>query len=188
MSLFVCSECGCVENTNCCHNGIEYDEDGNLPDNGFRNWGIMEMHGYRGVLDEREKTHMICSECNTGKWHGEWEKTFPTEVELAMANDLEDKTFTSHPLFKGSYNGDMDRYTLEQFEEDNAKRKAKLAQEKDIKEYASCKVSYDDDLNRSYDTKPFIRLNPKIGRNWECPCGSKKKYKKCCMNKIEKDI
>jgi uncharacterized protein YecA (UPF0149 family) len=27
--------------------------------------------------------------------------------------------------------------------------------------------------------KPFIR-GPKIGRNEPCPCGSGKKYKKCC--------
>ena len=28
--------------------------------------------------------------------------------------------------------------------------------------------------------KPYIRSNPKIGRNDPCPCGSEKKYKKCC--------
>jgi uncharacterized protein YecA (UPF0149 family) len=27
------------------------------------------------------------------------------------------------------------------------------------------------------------RETPKIGRNDPCPCGSGKKYKKCCMNK-----
>ena len=27
---------------------------------------------------------------------------------------------------------------------------------------------------------PFIRESPKIGRNDPCPCGSGKKYKKCC--------
>jgi preprotein translocase subunit SecA len=26
-----------------------------------------------------------------------------------------------------------------------------------------------------------IRTEPKIGRNEPCPCGSGKKYKKCCM-------
>jgi len=31
-------------------------------------------------------------------------------------------------------------------------------------------------------TKPIIR-DKKIGRNEPCPCGSGKKYKKCCMNK-----
>lgn len=28
---------------------------------------------------------------------------------------------------------------------------------------------------------PSIKLNPKIGRNDPCPCGSGKKFKKCCM-------
>jgi tetratricopeptide (TPR) repeat protein len=31
--------------------------------------------------------------------------------------------------------------------------------------------------------KPFVRENQKIGRNDSCPCGSGKKYKKCCLNK-----
>ena len=32
-----------------------------------------------------------------------------------------------------------------------------------------------------YDHEPYIRPEPKIGRNDPCPCGSGKKYKKCCM-------
>ena len=28
--------------------------------------------------------------------------------------------------------------------------------------------------------QPFVRTSPKIGRNDPCPCGSGKKYKKCC--------
>lgn len=27
---------------------------------------------------------------------------------------------------------------------------------------------------------PVVRVQPKIGRNEPCPCGSQKKYKKCC--------
>jgi uncharacterized protein YchJ len=27
---------------------------------------------------------------------------------------------------------------------------------------------------------PYVRAAPKIGRNDPCPCGSGKKYKKCC--------
>ncbi|TFH13897.1 MAG: hypothetical protein E4H02_10920, partial [Lentisphaerales bacterium] len=27
---------------------------------------------------------------------------------------------------------------------------------------------------------PFVRQSAKIGRNDPCPCGSGKKYKKCC--------
>ncbi len=28
--------------------------------------------------------------------------------------------------------------------------------------------------------QPIVNLTPKIGRNEPCPCGSGKKYKKCC--------
>lgn len=28
--------------------------------------------------------------------------------------------------------------------------------------------------------KPYLRENPKVGRNDPCPCGSGKKFKKCC--------
>jgi len=28
---------------------------------------------------------------------------------------------------------------------------------------------------------PFVRAGPKVGRNDPCPCGSGKKYKKCCL-------
>ena len=30
--------------------------------------------------------------------------------------------------------------------------------------------------------KPSVREYKKIGRNDPCPCGSGKKYKKCCLN------
>ena len=29
-----------------------------------------------------------------------------------------------------------------------------------------------------------VKSKPKIGRNDPCPCGSGKKYKNCCMNKV----
>jgi len=36
-----------------------------------------------------------------------------------------------------------------------------------------------------HELKPdtFRRSAPKIGRNKPCPCGSGKKYKKCCIEK-----
>ena len=38
------------------------------------------------------------------------------------------------------------------------------------------------------DSKPqtVVRQSAKIGRNDPCPCGSGKKYKKCCLNKSGK--
>jgi len=32
-------------------------------------------------------------------------------------------------------------------------------------------------------TMPYVRTEEKVGRNDPCPCGSGKKYKKCCINK-----
>ncbi|GAB4292727.1 MAG: hypothetical protein Kow0096_07880 [Thiohalomonadaceae bacterium] len=32
-------------------------------------------------------------------------------------------------------------------------------------------------------SEPYVRDEPKIGRNEPCPCGSGKKYKKCCLGK-----
>jgi uncharacterized protein len=34
---------------------------------------------------------------------------------------------------------------------------------------------------------PYVRATPKVGRNEPCPCGSGKKYKKCCLARDEQD-
>jgi hypothetical protein len=41
----------------------------------------------------------------------------------------------------------------------------------------------DEDYSESDEDDDIIRANPKVGRNDPCPCGSGKKYKKCCLNK-----
>ncbi len=41
----------------------------------------------------------------------------------------------------------------------------------------------DDDLLDLLPVEPIVRSEPKIGRNDPCPCGSGKKYKKCCLDK-----
>jgi preprotein translocase subunit SecA len=33
--------------------------------------------------------------------------------------------------------------------------------------------------------EPYVRAAPKVGRNDPCPCGSGRKYKKCCLGKDE---
>jgi preprotein translocase subunit SecA len=37
-------------------------------------------------------------------------------------------------------------------------------------------LDYEDD----YYPETIVRSEPKVGRNEPCPCGSGKKYKKCC--------
>lgn len=34
--------------------------------------------------------------------------------------------------------------------------------------------------NHHHALAPIVRETPKVGRNDECPCGSKQKFKKCC--------
>ena len=37
-----------------------------------------------------------------------------------------------------------------------------------------------DDFDDGPSDEPYVREQPKVGRNDPCPCGSGKKYKKCC--------
>ncbi len=48
--------------------------------------------------------------------------------------------------------------------------------------YIEDKSDFSSDLNRNRLVVP-IGTEPKIGRNDPCPCGSGRKYKKCCYNK-----
>lgn len=34
--------------------------------------------------------------------------------------------------------------------------------------------------NHHHRLEPIVRQLPKVGRNDDCPCGSQKKFKKCC--------
>ena len=57
--------------------------------------------------------------------------------------------------------------------------------------YEEVKETCDDvDNDSSYedvkDTTPLPVAKPKAGRNDPCPCGSGKKYKKCCLNRDER--
>ena len=38
-------------------------------------------------------------------------------------------------------------------------------------------------VNHISDEQPYARTHRKIGRNELCPCGSGKKFKKCCIEK-----
>jgi uncharacterized protein YecA (UPF0149 family) len=37
------------------------------------------------------------------------------------------------------------------------------------------------------EARTYTRASPKIGRNEPCPCGSGKKYKKCCLGADERE-
>ena len=48
------------------------------------------------------------------------------------------------------------------------------------KEVAAMREAYLEAMTEK--PKPVIRPAAKIGRNDPCPCGSGRKYKKCCMS------
>ena len=57
--------------------------------------------------------------------------------------------------------------------------------------YQEVKEKYDEVDNESnyeeeIETTPLPVEKPKVGRNDPCPCGSGKKYKKCCLNSVER--
>ena len=85
MSLFICSKCGAIENHSCL-GGRTSEMLNNYP-----NMHLIEMHGQDRddtyVLDtngdkvlfkKAEDIMMLCSECNTGKWHNEFDKEIPS--------------------------------------------------------------------------------------------------------------
>ncbi len=61
MSVYICEKCGCIENT--------------------------AVGGY--WKNARNKEPKMCSECNTGKWHGVFEKRHWTEYGIKELLRLE---------------------------------------------------------------------------------------------------
>lgn len=88
MSLFICSECECTENHSCCS---PHHQKGLVKDKSYPNWGLMDMH---------DNKKMLCSECNMGTWHGEWEKSYPSELEkeYAKLSKYGYTTYFDHPI------------------------------------------------------------------------------------------
>jgi SEC-C motif/Protein of unknown function (DUF1186) len=58
-------------------------------------------------------------------------------------------------------------------------------QERWAHEDAESEDATDDALFADTPALPHVRVEPKVGRNDPCPCGSGKKYKKCCLLKAE---
>ena len=177
MGLIICTKCGCVDNTNFCtlSSTLSINRDENFP-----NLGIIKMF----------EDGFLCSECNSGTWHNEFKKEQATDIEKMMSEQMikheDNKVFTSHPLWRvyNDHNEDLSMDTVKQYEEiltmtDDVKEKLDERITKQLTAY-----DWEHSLYGSHD--PYVRVEPKIGRNDKCPCGSGKKYKKCCYGKDEK--
>jgi len=109
MSLFICMKCGCIENTNLVSKNL----DRNNKD--YPNMSLMEMDCYLDVVDNKPlDKYYICSECNTGKWHGEFEKSYPNEIEKEIAKYSERNMITPHDQPEGCITGVCDDYHVDE--------------------------------------------------------------------------
>ncbi len=130
-----------------------------------------------------------------------------SEEEFVAENDIFDKTFDNYiynfhsakKLFKKELQnlGELSDYIFNcekiHIEQKKRKRKEKKFHEKINRIIMPIKNKDKDDVVLIYDfdenidkvkkiQKP-VEVESKVGRNDPCPCGSGKKYKKCCMNK-----
>jgi len=106
MSLFICMECGCVENSNLVSENINTNPE-------HPNLCRMEMDGYNYVNDERGEVKYLCSECNTGTWHGEFKKTEATETEKEIASYSATNMITPADHPEGCIAGGYDNYYVD---------------------------------------------------------------------------
>lgn len=72
------------------------------------------------------------------------------------------------------------------------KQSIQLRAEKTLKQHKFLKGKAEEHIERTAHTEskdaepksaPVYQPGPKVGRNDPCPCGSGKKFKKCCLNK-----
>lgn len=169
MPLFMCSKCGCIENTAL---GYYWNE-------------MMDAH------QENRAAKPLCSLCRTGKWHDQ----FPYESAKGwlLASDgfiyskadaeSEKKRFKDQKI---SIVKEITGYDLGLLALDSPmpefkkplppKPQCSPGQQK----LASKVLRSKRGRVRLYERKMPVVAHEKIGRNVPCPCGSGKKYKKCC--------
>jgi len=107
MSLFICMECGCVENTNCVNRNINTNPE-------YPNLHKMEMDGFIPNREERGEIRYLCSECNTGIWHDEFPKKLATDSERLIASFSKTNMITPADHPSGCITGGYDGYHVDE--------------------------------------------------------------------------
>lgn len=64
-----------------------------------------------------------------------------------------------------------------------ADRQQRWKEEDEKERLRELAAGMDDEDDLYFPEEPYVRPEPKAGRNDRCPCGSGKKYKKCCLGK-----
>ena len=104
-----------------------------------------------------------------------------------MKNEV--KELYKHKLISIGYAGDFESLLADERNESNIIEKIpgmyEMYQDA-VATWADYKEDKDDDDYNDWDkpVKSVVPTEPKIGRNDPCPCGSGKKYKKCCLKDV----
>jgi len=117
MSLFICENCGCIEN----HMSMKPKDKNRLNPN-YPNMYLMEMQGlgYKDtyvngdIFKYKDDVLMLCSKCNTGAWHNEFERVQATEIEKEIAEYSEFNYITPSDHPDGCITGGYDNYHVDE--------------------------------------------------------------------------
>jgi hypothetical protein len=88
-------------------------------------------------------------------------------------------------LFSDTYRYSIDKTVEDQFDNYLESWSVPESVQEEIDQFYNEKQSNEkeNEYDRWFPTQPIINTEPKVGRNAPCPCGSGKKYKKCCLGK-----
>jgi len=88
-------------------------------------------------------------------------------------------------LFSDTYRYSLDKTVEDQFDNYLESMSVPETVQEEIDQFYHIKRSNkkENEHDRWFPTQPIVKTEPKIGRNDPCPCGSGKKYKKCCLGK-----
>jgi hypothetical protein len=86
-------------------------------------------------------------------------------------------------LFSDSYRYSFDKTVGDQFENYLESWSVPEIVQEEIDRFFNEEQSNkkENEHDRWLPTQPIVNTEPKVGRNDPCPCGSGKKYKKCCL-------
>ena len=115
------------------------------------------------INEQLKKLNKMKNESNNNQQN----PAMPYDVMLAAAGDVEIVDINNIPENFGLLYTKEAEYQMEM-----------------IKQYDDLRYSHLSKKEREADIKPIrnSKDNPKIGRNELCPCGSGKKYKRCCLS------
>ncbi|MDP2338952.1 MAG: SEC-C metal-binding domain-containing protein [Bacteroidota bacterium] len=88
-------------------------------------------------------------------------------------------------LFSDTYRYSIDKTVGDQFDNYLESWSVPKSVQEEIDQFYNEKQlnKKENDHDRWFPTQPIVNTGPKVERNDPCPCGSGKKYKKCCMDK-----